>query len=58
MFTIIIMIQLFMVVNQVDSAFELACMDKCLKTRRCKKYGTFTVDYDCDKQCKKKCYKV
>ncbi|KAH9418959.1 hypothetical protein DERP_011052, partial [Dermatophagoides pteronyssinus] len=44
-------------ISSVDSAFELACMDKCLKTRRCKKYGTFTVDYDCDKQCKKKCYK-
>lgn len=52
------MIQLFVVVNQVDSAFELACMDKCMKTRRCKKYGTLTIDYDCDKQCKKKCYKV
>lgn len=42
----------------VDAAFELACMEKCLKTRRCKKYGQISLDYDCDKQCKKKCYKV
>ena len=42
----------------VEGAFEFACMEKCLKTRRCKKYGQITFDFDCDKQCKKKCYKV
>lgn len=50
-------VQIFFV-DQVDGAFELACMEKCLKSRRCKKYGQITFDYDCDKQCKKKCYKV
>lgn len=42
----------------VEAAFEMACMEKCFKTRRCKKYGQITMDVDCDRQCKKKCYKV
>ncbi|KAI2800601.1 hypothetical protein BLOT_011989 [Blomia tropicalis] len=41
----------------VEAAFEMACMEKCFKTRRCKKYGQITMDVDCDRQCKKKCYK-
>ena len=53
---ILVVAQIFLV--PADAAFELACMEKCLKTRRCKKYGQITFDFDCDKQCKKKCYKV
>ncbi|CAG2109337.1 unnamed protein product [Medioppia subpectinata] len=45
-------------VDVCESAFEMACMDKCLKVRRCKKYGLVSLDTDCDRQCKKKCYKV
>ncbi|CAG2176808.1 unnamed protein product [Oppiella nova] len=45
-------------VDQGECVFEMACMDKCLKVRRCKKYGLVSLDTDCDRQCKKKCYKV
>ncbi|KAH9400531.1 hypothetical protein TYRP_002097 [Tyrophagus putrescentiae] len=44
----------------VEGAFEMACMDKCRKQLRCKKYleaGTSTLDFVCEKQCKRKCYK-
>lgn len=51
----IILLQLLL---PAEAAFEMACMEKCLKTRRCKKYGQVVFDSDCDKQCKKKCYKV
>lgn len=46
--------------GQVEGAFEMACMDKCRKQLRCKKYletGTSTLDFVCEKQCKRKCYK-
>lgn len=50
--------QLFLFQVGEGAGFELACMDKCSKTRRCKKIGRLTLDVDCDRQCKKKCYKV
>lgn len=50
--------QLFLFQVGEGAGFELACMDKCSKTRRCKKIGQMTLDVDCDRQCKKKCYKV
>ncbi|UXI17305.1 enabled protein [Sarcoptes scabiei] len=57
-FWIVCIILLNMDLFVAEAAFELACMDKCTKSRRCKKYGSINIDQDCDKKCKRKCYKV
>ena len=56
--SLVILVVANTILDPVDAAFEGACVEKCLKTRRCKKFGAITFDFDCDKQCKKKCYKV
>lgn len=42
----------------VDASFEMACMEKCEKVKQCRKFGPVALDYQCNRRCKKKCYKV